>query len=887
MLQFFRTLWGGTFPAAGNLTLSFHSPGHKNVACRHVPFDVLSGLGQTDLDELDAINAGKTSGFSVPQEIYFGLSSRDDNLETSQQGLKSHCWALPAFAVDIDILDPTAHKAASLPASRAEALSLLEGEPEPSLVVDSGHGLQIYWVLKTPIKLQGEGAVDRTAVEASYQRFWQRFQTRAAAKGWKIDRTSTVERIWRVPGCVNHKVPAAPKPVVLLGSSGKTYEISDLDTGVVLPVAPSAPAPPSRVSGAAPYVPPAFTATVADVIRRLKRKGDGDTAELRRKILAGEILATEDRDAAFNRACNVLVWHAPDADPELLVGMLRPSLLEWATAPGATKTLDEEIEKAHDKISRARADWIGKKAAIEAATDRAYLNMWKVFSIDSNGRQLPDSGTPSPEGPGASTGAVSPAGSTSDLHGAPGPSGAGVSAATSATHEKHLVIMHKTALYAYDAGINQYSQQHTKDEIAIVMREALKGTKVEFYYENEKGKMVKKKLSDLLDRYCTVADNLVYSMFLQQSAFHIQSSTFFEAVCPLVPLTPLFDQDIDTWMRLLGHSNPDKLLDWVAVSTMLDSPACAIYLEGVKGVGKGLFAAGLAKQWGGAPTNLESVVGNFNSDLARNPFVLMDEAMPRGFGSAELRSMISTSTRELKRKFLPNCDMRGCIRLVIAANNADVLASIGEEATTQADLEATVERIAHIVASPDSAVYLASLGGLATTRSWVDDNRIARHALWLRDNRVVVPGKRFLVQGTPTDMLRRLVSNGTMQNLVLEWITRYLLNPEKLVSWCKPSTTPVRIHAGEGKIYINGQIIADAWTAYMRDDTRVPTINKIGRILASFSTDRVRIPERNGHHYHVINPTIVTGWADENQLGTPEALAKSLNKPLVLPAEPE
>lgn len=680
----------------------------------------------------------------------------------------------------------------------------------------------------------------------------------------------------------------SPCVATLLGASGKTYEISDLDNGVVLPVAPAPP--PGAPPPATPYTPPAFTATVEDVIRRLKRPGASETAELRRKILAGEMLATEDRDATFNQACNVLVWHAPDADPELLVGMLRPSLLEWATAPGATKTLDEEIEKARDKISRARADWISKKAAIEAASDRACAGMWKSFNIDSSGKQLPDPSTPAPEG-APEPPPASPGDGSGGADGAP--SGAGVPPPppppppSAAVFEKHLVIMHKTALYAYDAGISRYSQQHTKDEIAYVMREALKGTKVEFYYENAKGKMVKKKLADLLDKHCTVADNLIYSMSLQQSGFHIQSSTFFEAVCPLVPLTPLFDQDIDTWMRLLGYSNPDKLLDWVAVSTKLDSPACAIYLEGVKGVGKGLFAAGLARQWGGAPTNLESVVGNFNSDLARNPFVLMDEAMPRGFGSPELRSMISTSTRELKRKFLPNCDMRGCIRLVIAANNADVLASIGEEATTQADLDATVERIAHVVASPDSAAYLASLGGLATTRSWVDDNRIARHALWLRDNRVVVPGKRFLVQGTPTDMLRRLVSNGTVQNLVLEWITRYLLNPEKLVSWCKPSTTPVRIHAGDGKIYINAQIIADAWNAYMRDDTRVPTITKIGRILASFSTDRVRIPARNGDTYHVINPTIVTGWADENQLGTPEALAKSLNKPLVLPAEPE
>lgn len=305
MLQFFKGLWGGVFPAVGNLTLSLHSPGHKSVVCRHIPFGVFAGLGPDDLTELEEINAGKTSGFTVPQDIYFGLASRVDGLDPSEQGLKDRCLALPAFAIDIDVLDPAAHKAASLPATAADALSLLEGEPDPSFVVDSGHGLQVYWAFKQPLMLQGPGALDRAAVEASYARFWQRFQTRAANKGWHLDRVSTVERIWRVPGCVNHKVPTAPCPTRLLGASGKVYDVVDLDNGVVLPTAAvSLPPPPA---GAFDFQPPAFTATVEDVIRRLKRKGEDSTAELRQRILNGEMLATQERDAAFNKACNILV----------------------------------------------------------------------------------------------------------------------------------------------------------------------------------------------------------------------------------------------------------------------------------------------------------------------------------------------------------------------------------------------------------------------------------------------------------------------------------------------------------------------------------------------------------------------------------------------------
>lgn len=610
--------------------------------------------------------------------------------------------------------------------------------------------------------------------------------------------------------------------------------------------------------------------TKADVIARLKKSSKTESKALRDKILAGDKLADADRDQVFNRACNLLVWTAPEIDHEILIEILRPSLAQWASSPEATKTLGEEIEKARDKLKRAKEDWVLQQAARAAllAPLAAVLGIAVGSAAPATGEVVAV--------------AVAVAGETSAAA-APVPVPVPIDASQVL---KHTVIQHKTAFYVFDCADQKYTVAHTRDEIAVVMRDALKGSPVEFFYENAKGKLMKKKTPDLLEQYSTVADELIYDMTRQQSGYHVGTKTFREAVCPLVLWEPRYDPQIEIWLNLLGGDSTPELLDWIATATRLDRQTCALYLAGKKGVGKGLLAAGLARHWrAGPPTALKCVVGNFNADLARCPLVLMDEALPKGFDSTELRSLIGQSSWTLSRKFLPNSPMVGCIRMIIAANNDDVLKQMGEECVTQDDIEAIVERFLHIRVSTEAAVYLASIGGYAATRAWVDDGLLARHALWLRDNRTVVPGKRFLVEGQPTVMHQRLVSQGVVQNLMLEWISRFLLDPKQLGKYCRLTSSPVRVFVGDGRILINTQGVIDGWGAYMRSDQRQPTLARVGRILRSFSTDEVRVPERTGYRYHVINPLNVISWANENQVGAADEITNTLKAPMKMPVE--
>ena len=58
--------------------------------------------------------------------------------------------AIPGLWLDLDYQSPGAHKTRHpLPPTKEAALSLLDVAPyKPSLIVHSGHGLQIYWLFK-------------------------------------------------------------------------------------------------------------------------------------------------------------------------------------------------------------------------------------------------------------------------------------------------------------------------------------------------------------------------------------------------------------------------------------------------------------------------------------------------------------------------------------------------------------------------------------------------------------------------------------------------------------------------------------------------------------------------------------------------------------------
>src|SRR4051794_11613234 len=84
------------------------------------------------------------------QDVYFGVGFQPRDLGPNRRGEGKDVIAIPGLWADIDVWG-TVHKATDLPPTKAEGLVLIRQFPlQPTLVVDSGHGLQAWWLFKEP-----------------------------------------------------------------------------------------------------------------------------------------------------------------------------------------------------------------------------------------------------------------------------------------------------------------------------------------------------------------------------------------------------------------------------------------------------------------------------------------------------------------------------------------------------------------------------------------------------------------------------------------------------------------------------------------------------------------------------------------------------------------
>jgi hypothetical protein len=215
---------------------------------------------------------------------------------------------------------------------------------------------------------------------------------------------------------------------------------------------------------------------------------------------------------------------------------------------------------------------------------------------------------------------------------------------------------------------------------------------------------------------------------------------------------PEYDEQVATWLELMGGDDHEALLDWLATLTQLDKPTCALYLQGDPGAGKGLFAACVSSVFGAGFVTFTEAVTKFNDGLRKSPVVFLDEKATSRDNvdiSAAFRSLVAETEHRVEAKGQPVGTLRGACRVIIAANNADALPMKGQH--SEADIAAVASRIRWIGCDPGASEYLVEIGGRPVTSKWVGPEgapgSFARHVRWLELNRAVETGPRFLVEG--------------------------------------------------------------------------------------------------------------------------------------------
>ena len=176
-----------------------------------------------------------------------GIANRNGNRFNSFSRLtEEEVGGLAGMWADIDVAHPV-HKKPNLPPTQEEALTTLEEALlEPTLLVDSGHGIQAWWLFEEPwlFHTTEEHELGRRASQ-----WWhQHINALYTAQGWITDSVFNLDRIMRLPGTWNNRDPNDRRPVMPISEKKQRYTPQTFLDQVPEDFRTSAP-PPGRQGG--------------------------------------------------------------------------------------------------------------------------------------------------------------------------------------------------------------------------------------------------------------------------------------------------------------------------------------------------------------------------------------------------------------------------------------------------------------------------------------------------------------------------------------------------------------------------------------------------------------------------------------------------------------
>lgn len=292
-------------------------------------------------------------------------------LDAYRRGKKTDLAGLGCVWLDLDI-GTAGHASKTLPPDEDAALEILRALPrEPSMVVASGGGYHLYWLL--------DGYHDAARVEALCKAWQTVAVAAAAARGWHVDRKHDSTTVLRVPGTTNRKPGVDPRPVALeCPDDPPRYAIADLEAAVAQRPPSAVDRPTSEVAApaAAPSPVPVDLGALREALakaRRSKARGSDERkaqADLLGRVLDGEALAEPgELHHARVRLAGLLAYWLPASTPwAAALELLRPTLAATKLAPGTTvEATIEKTRKLYEDSMRSRLAADARRAKEDAA----------------------------------------------------------------------------------------------------------------------------------------------------------------------------------------------------------------------------------------------------------------------------------------------------------------------------------------------------------------------------------------------------------------------------------------------------------------------------------------------------------------------------------------
>lgn len=162
-----------------------------------------------------------------PGNTYFGVGTAPTSYDRNHRCPADQISGIGGLWLDVDLAGP-AHAKASLPATIDDALDLLDFMPPPSYIINSGHGLQVYWLFDRWWTITDE---NRYATKQFLIDFNAKWRVHCAAQGYDADSVCDLSRVMRLPGTKNHKILGNVRDVTEMESHPeRRYPVGELRT---------------------------------------------------------------------------------------------------------------------------------------------------------------------------------------------------------------------------------------------------------------------------------------------------------------------------------------------------------------------------------------------------------------------------------------------------------------------------------------------------------------------------------------------------------------------------------------------------------------------------------------------------------------------------------
>lgn len=216
---------------SGQMISVWTLPDKRTRWCRADDPGAIASLLTQAVEQQPGIHAVYIGMGSLPADVVRARQAEDPQRAPYFRAKKFDVTGVVALWADIDV-GTFGHEGGPYPPTVPDARRVLDsvGLP-PTVLVDSGYGLQAWWVLSEPWLAADYPDPDAARLEMyNLSRDWiSTLRYRAdMIGGWKIDSVFDLSRLMRAPGSWNQKDPRNPRPVKIIEhDANAVYDLDD------------------------------------------------------------------------------------------------------------------------------------------------------------------------------------------------------------------------------------------------------------------------------------------------------------------------------------------------------------------------------------------------------------------------------------------------------------------------------------------------------------------------------------------------------------------------------------------------------------------------------------------------------------------------------------